>query len=563
MRANKVLFQPLAYLFIQVFTVDSLVVLHGRSPWVASPEQVHSFKRQPSTPQDQVEILPNLVTLGQQTQSITSTSGAVNSTDPSPGVITNSSLVVSSVGINCDNITTGRDNKCWAQLNLTQWVQEWLEDNTCHLNEPFASCFLRLEGFPGLDCTGIKISACTAPQGDNMLKKPQVFYVAYNIYGSFCTPILEDPCDMIVILTDESAINQYFLSWWTAVGNAATMASDNIDSIVQLLDPLSNADAILDDILISLTGAFSMVPGLGFLTSDIEVFTEDWLAFANVMENVLFTMPQIGRWLFPIDSSTSQVVQMAALSGEMVNIIQAVQDNLNKTVVSVMSNVTEFLVFASQGNFSESAPSLPNQTNYFLYGFNTYIISQTLAGNNIYGVFAKDTSPQDLATNGSRTPYDLSDCKGGYSNQGVCDTWWYSKRYSSAFGLDDFSHMNRDYGSVLTTLFSNYTTGELLFEGAYGCNRDGNYGQPVNVTATPGSINTACLSQLRVVTWDMSCDDPTRNHECEFLEIPRQSQFFGNCGPQSAFDVMAEPIYCVPATYLGPLIAQDGIKLKR
>ena len=563
MRAKKVIFPLLAYLFIQILTADSLVVLRGRSPRLASSEQLYRSKRQPSTPQDQLEILPNLATPGQQTQSTTSTSAAGNSTELSPEGNTKNSTVDSSDGIDCDNITTGRDNKCWAQLNLTQWVQEWLEDNTCHPNEPFASCFLRLEGFPGLDCTGIKPSACTAPQGDNMLKTPQVFYVAYNIYGTFCIPIFEAPREMIDMLTNESAINQYFFSWWTAVGNAATMASDNVDSIVQLLDPLSSADTFLDDVLISLTAAFSLVPGLGYLTSDMEAFTEDWLAFANIIENVLFTMPQLGRWLFPIDSSTSQVIQMAALSGEMANIIQTVQDNLNKTVVSVMRNATEFLAFASQGNFSESAPSLPDQTSYMLYAFNTYIISQALAGNNIYGVIAQDTNPQDLATNGSRIPYDLSDCKGGYNDQGICDNWWYSKRYSSAFGLDDFSHMNRDYGSALTTLFSNYTTGELLFEGAYACNQDGNYGQPVKVTATPGSINTACLSQLRVVSWDMSCNDPTGHNECEFLEIPRQNQFFGNCGSHSAFDVMADPIYCVPASYLGPLIAQDRIKLSR
>ena len=563
MRAKNVLFPLLAYLFIQILTADSLVVLHGRSPRLASSEQSYTSKRQPSTSQDQFEILPNLATPSQQTQSITSTSGAGNGTDPSPEGITKNSPVDSSDRIDCENNTTGRDNRCWAQLNLTQWVQEWLEDNTCRPNEPFASCFLRLEGFPGLDCTGIKISACTAPQGDNMLKNPQVFYVAYNIYGTVCIPMLKHPCRMIDMLTNESAINQYFFSWWTAVGNAATMASDNVDSIVQLLDPLSSANTFLDEILNSLTAAFSLVPGLDYLTSGLEVFTDDWLAFANVMENVLFTMPQIGRWLFPIDSSTSQVVQMASLSGAMSNIIQTVQDNLNKTVVSVMSNATEFLAFACQGNFSESAPSLPDQTSYLLYAFNTYIISQALAGNNIYSVFAQDTSPQDLATNGSRTPYDLLDCKDGYNDQGICDNWWYSKRYSSAFGLDDFSHMNRDYGSALTTLFSNYTTGELLFEGAYACNQDGNYGQPVNVIATPGSINTACLSRLRVVTWDMSCNDPSSHNHCEFLEIPRQSQFFGNCGSHSAFDVMAEPIYCVPASYLGPLIAQDRIQLSR
>ncbi len=202
-----------------------------------------------------------------------------------------------------------------------------------------------------------------------------------------------------------------------------------------------------------------------------------------------------------------------------------------------MTNSTEFLAFASQGNYSTSAPSLPDQTNYLLYAFNPYIISQALNSNNVYGVFAQDTNPQALATNGSKTAYDFSDCE-GYNEQNICDEWWYSGQYSSAFGLDDFSHMTRSYGDVLTTLFSNYTTGELLFDGAYACNANGNYGQPVNVTVNSAGVNTGCLSQLRIVTWDMSCDNPTRQRSCEFLEIPKQGQFFGDCNSHSAYSVM-------------------------
>lgn len=359
------------------------------------------------------------------------------------------------------------------------------------------------------------------------------------------------------------AINQFFLSWWTAVGAASSMASDNVGAIVQLLDPLSSSNTNLDAILLTLTGFFALVPGIGYVAGG--VMSDGWIAFANVIENALFAMPQIGRWLFPIDSVTSQVVQMSALSTEMATIIQTVQDNLNKTLVSVMADTSAFLAFASQGNFSESAPSLPDQTKYLLYAFNTYVISQALKGNDVYGVYGQDTDPHALATNGSGTPYDLSNCKHGYNEQGICDTWWYSTRYSSAFGLDDFSHMNRGYGDVLTSLFSNYTTGELLFEGAYACKTSGNYGQAVNITTNAGVVNMGCLSQLRIVTWDMSCNDPMKHtaEECEFLEIPRQDTFLGSCGSHSAYSVMDDPVYCVPASYLGPLIAQNNIKLKR
>ena len=125
--------------------------------------------------------------------------------------------------------------------------------------------------------------------------------------------------------------------------------------------------------------------------------------------------------------------------------------------------------------------------------------------------------------------------------------------------------MGRNFGDVLTTLFSNYTTGELLFDGAYACNANGNYGQPVNVTVNSAGVNTGCLSQLRILTWDMSCNNPTHHAAigCEFLERPRQGQFFGDCNSHSAYSVMDDPVYCVPYGYLGPLVTQDGLKLKR
>jgi hypothetical protein len=115
------------------------------------------------------------------------------------------------------------------------------------------------------------------------------------------------------------AINQFFLSWWTAVGAASSMASDHAGAIVQLLDPLSSSNTNLDAILLTLTGFFALVPGIGYVA--VGVMSDGWIAFANVIENALFAMPQIGRWLFPIDSVTSQVVQMPALSTEMATII--------------------------------------------------------------------------------------------------------------------------------------------------------------------------------------------------------------------------------------------------
>lgn len=178
----------LGCLALHTLTVAGLVALPGQSTDLSHKETSSPRKRQPATIQEQGNI--NAVsTPGQQTQNATSTAGKGNGTDPDPGVITNPGVTPISEEVNCTDPTTGRDNKCWEELKLTQWVEDWVDTNPCYEGEAFASCFLRKEGFPGLDCTGIKIDACTAPQGDNVLTKPEVFYVAYNIYGRSLTPL--------------------------------------------------------------------------------------------------------------------------------------------------------------------------------------------------------------------------------------------------------------------------------------------------------------------------------------------------------------------------------------
>ena len=113
------------------------------------------------------------------------TSGAAgnNPNGTVPGFIPNTAGGTNSQYVNCSDVTTGRANKCWAELNLTQYVQDWRSSAVCFQGEGFSSCYLRQNGFPGLDCHTISGAACTAPQSDAAIDDPKRFYVAYNIYG--------------------------------------------------------------------------------------------------------------------------------------------------------------------------------------------------------------------------------------------------------------------------------------------------------------------------------------------------------------------------------------------
>ena len=116
-----------------------------------------------------------------QTQNITNTAGA--NSNPGNGTNTQASGYIvqptdsDSYYVNCSDITTGRANKCWDELQLTEFVQQWSNTHKCYEDEGFSTCYLRQNGFPSLDCSAIYPSACVAPQSDNLFANPKNFYV--------------------------------------------------------------------------------------------------------------------------------------------------------------------------------------------------------------------------------------------------------------------------------------------------------------------------------------------------------------------------------------------------
>lgn len=357
---------------------------------------------------------------------------------------------------------------------------------------------------------------------------------------------------------------------------------------MQLINPPDDTNLILNSVLIALTGIFAVAPGLGLnignlldkVVSSAATTAQNLRTGLVFVENAIIGFPQIGRWLYPIGDTQSQIIQMADLRARLGDLIATVQANLNATAAAVMADPTSFLAFASQGNFTAACPSLPDQQTYLLYGFNTYVVSAALAGNDIRAAVALDTNVQALATNGSQDSlaYDLSACA-GYDAYNVCDAFWYSGALGATFSLNHFAHPGRALGGLLVALFEKYTTGQLLFDNAYACarssNSDAQQPQPASssssssseltVTINAAGVNTQCLSRLEVLTWDMSCTN-VRDKQCEFLdrgEEGAQNGWLGNCGSESYFSVMDEPVYCVPNGYLGPLVRQRRYKLDR
>ena len=123
---------------------------------------------------------------------------------------------------------------------------------------------------------------------------------------------------------------------------------DNIGTIVQMIDVLSTIEVTVQDLLLALQSIFALTPGPLGIYAAHNAFGFTWQAVAQVESNPLNTLPNIGRFLFPIDKSSSKIIQLSDLSANCAQtVLIPVQSNLNMNLSSVMSNASEFLALAS------------------------------------------------------------------------------------------------------------------------------------------------------------------------------------------------------------------------
>ena len=144
---------------------------------------------------------------------------------------------------------------------------------------------------------------------------------------------------------------------------------------MQMMDVLSTIEVIVQDLLLALQSIFALIPGPLGIYAAHSAFGFTWQAVAQVESNALNTLPKVERFLFPIDDSSSKIIQIADLSAKFAQtVLIPVQSNFNTSLSSVTCNTSDFLAFASQGNFTALPPSLADQASYLYFAFNTYLI---------------------------------------------------------------------------------------------------------------------------------------------------------------------------------------------
>ncbi|MCJ1274972.1 hypothetical protein MMC21_002771 [Puttea exsequens] len=416
----------------------------------------------------------------------------------------------------------GIEPSCWDILNMTAYTEAWWQVNqhACGMNANFSTCFFEMHNMGTMDCTGIKPGACTAPNPNGFSARD--FYIAYNIY----------------------AINQVFFSLYTAIGNANTLASESVGSIISLINPPKNKNLMVDSILVALGVGVAFIIPSGTL-------------LAKQMAQVVQAQPGVGKYLFPSGTTQSQVTQWAQIEGQLGTIVQYYQSNISEVIPIVNNNVSAFIAFASTGAFSVNPlPDLADESNKLLQGLNTYIIAKALTANNIVVGKAPDTDINQLQLNSSDTlSYDTG-CGQGYDNVGICGPFWYDDLTNITYSLDNLGQMNKNYHDTMETIFSNWTTGELLFRGANNCAMADDNGDEANlpniIFGQNGSITMDCLSDVQICQWAFGTLDPDH----EFENCPSQQGYIANGCSSCPED--SRPVN-VPNGYIGDYLVNANI----
>ena len=327
-----------------------------------------------------------------------------------------------------------------------------------------------------------------------------------------------------------------------AIGNANTLAAETVGSIVALIDPPLKENLLVDDLLTAVSATINIILPVGTL------FQRHFIALTQ-------QTPPVSKYLFPIGTTQSQITQWSSIQQELAIVVQNYQGNVSQIIPTIVNNEDIFVTFAESGAFSVNPlPNLANESDKLLLGLNTFVISKAFQANNLIIGQATDTDINQLVANSSGgLSYDTGCAGKGYSSEGLCGPFYYDPTIGDTFALDNLGDMRTNYTEQLEIVLGNWTTGDMLFGGAYRCQNNGGVQGSLATTViqTNGNITLDCLSDIKVCEWNLGSLDA----DSEFTDCPTQAGYVVNgckgC-PEGSMDVN------VPNAYVGAYLVSPG-----
>ncbi|RDW56640.1 hypothetical protein BP5796_13105 [Coleophoma crateriformis] len=409
--------------------------------------------------------------------------------------------------------TAGIQPECWAQLNVTNYINEWMVANSTAANCDtlgFAQCFLEFNGFGGRTCNLLTRGTCDAFETISATYySPQQFYALWNIY----------------------AIYQYFNQFSEGLSNAESLASDTVGKIVSTISPAVTEPQTPSTLLWTvLSGGFWLIaaspvtPALAIINTGLAVVTGMSSFFMNAISG----------------TANSRFVALGEISSELAQLVIDYQASLETALTHLQGNSTLFIAAAEPGGFSSRAvTSLNLQSINLFHDLELFVISLALQANGIVSARSTGVNVVDFApsTNGA------IDCPslGVTSN---CSQFWYDEAAGNTYALHNPNDWGNQYTDVLSAIQDNQWANLSEIFQVENCagKQPGFDGTKVSCLATHNYCEWAYQNQI----------DPYAANAAK--------KQFENCNNDgtwgyacSSFTIGLE----VPQSYLGPLLTND------
>ncbi|KAI4203903.1 MAG: hypothetical protein LQ350_001525 [Teloschistes chrysophthalmus] len=332
------------------------------------------------------------------------------------------------------------------------------------------------------------------------------------------------------------AINNFFLTYYQALENAAGVVSNNIEQMIQVVDVLVQPSVKMQDILLSLAVGLAFLGAPSFAESMLSLKAVALKASAQALVISTQQAPNVGRALWPAGTDKSQEIQMADLHIQLSNITGQMSDMMDQGVRLLMNDIGSFVEYADNGRYSGpnvtntgegTGLTVPSGTDDVAYALKTYLLSYSMWQNRWYATF--DPGPFTSKADVEKRKYckfgdGSSYCQyyDGISRQATTTVFYWSQISLRVYTLKCDGPKNAKHpGEMIDTIIHyGWAPLEVLFDGGFNCTAEGRAGSSSVNFNFDGTLDLACVSQLPIY---LNCGDmcPTAlvNNSCTFGDV--------------------------------------------
>lgn len=453
--------------------------------------------------------------------------------------------------VNCTDPYAFFFSECWGILNIQDYLIDpetgWIattricqdsggrnEDNNgancCRKDEPWSTCYLRL-AIPGSDhdCTSTSVDRCDAAMIQGIKVDPSIHpYVRYtvkNIYGMLVFFAVSPLCRPK--LNPHSAINNFFLSYYLALQNAAGIVGNNIDKMIDVVDVVVQPDVPFQEILLSLAVGLAFLGAPSFAVTLLGIRLAFLRAAAQTLIISSQQAPNVGRALWPTGTDQSRFIQTAELRLQLANISADMSAMMDGGLRLVMTESNSFVNYANNGRYSGpnvtdtgegSQLTVPSAGDAVAYALKTYLVSYSMWKNKWYSTF--NLGPYATIDDVYRAFGCTIDPQTGLCGEDGAKYWSpYTQRvYDLKCEGPEEALEPREM--IKTILNYGWAPLNVLFDGGFNCTAEGRAGSSAVSFNYDGTLDLACVSQLPMLTGcgDM-CPTTRGNGSCLFGSI--------------------------------------------